>query len=101
MTTPKGATWQTILEKSTPDLLREVTRLREMVLVDGALSLKTKTLMMMLCDALLAHPDGVSAIAKRARALGASEDEIAETLAVAFLMGGMPGLVTGANAFRD
>ena len=33
--------------------------------------------------------------------MGVSDDEIAETVAVAFLMGGMPGLVTGANAFRD
>ncbi|MFC1905788.1 carboxymuconolactone decarboxylase family protein [Chloroflexota bacterium] len=75
--------------------------LQEKIMVDGALSVKTKTLMMMLCDALLAHPDGVTNIAKQARALGASENEIAETLAVAFLMGGLPGLVTGANAFRD
>ena len=101
MTTSKAAGWQTILEKCAPDLLREVTRVRETVLADGALSVKMKTLMMMLCDALLAHPDGVASIAKRARALGASEAEIAETLAVAFLMGGMPGLVTGASAFRD
>jgi len=57
--------------------------------------------MMMLCDALLAHPDGVANIAKRARDLGASDAEIVETLAVAFLMGGLPGLNTGANAFRD
>ncbi len=57
--------------------------------------------MTMLCDALLGHTNGVANIAKRARSLGASDAEIAETLAVAFLMGGMPGLVTGANAFRD
>ena len=101
MTTPKAVTWQSILEKHNPELLKQVTGLRETVLMDGALSVKTKTLMMMLCDALLAHPDGVANIAKRARTLGASDDEIAETLAVAFLMGGMPGLVTGANAFRD
>ena len=101
MTTPTTATWQTILGKCNPELLKKVTGLREAVLADGALSVKTKTLMMMLCDALLAHPDGVANIAKRARALGASDGEIAETLAVAFLMGGMPGLVTGANAFRD
>jgi len=55
----------------------------------------------MLCDALLAHPDGVANIAKRARDLGASEAEIAETLGVAFMMGGMPSLVTGSNAFRN
>ena len=101
MTTPAPANWQTILEKSSPELLKRVNGLRDAVLGDGALSVKTKTLMMMLCDALLGHPDGVANISRRARALGASDDEIAETLGVAFLMGGMPGLVTGANAFRD
>ena len=81
--------------------MKTVTGRRETVLAEGALSIKTKTLMMMLCDALLGHTDGVANIAKRARDLGASETEIAETVAVAFMMGGMPGLVTGANAFRD
>jgi alkylhydroperoxidase/carboxymuconolactone decarboxylase family protein YurZ len=101
MTTPKPVTRQTILEENSPELLKQVTGLRETVLADGALSVKTKTLMTMLCDALLGHTNGVANIAKRARSLGASEAEIAETLAVAFLMGGMPGLVTGSNAFPD
>ena len=101
MTTSGAANWQTTMEKHTPELLEQVTGFREAVMTDGALSLKTKTLMTMLCDALLAHPDGVANIAKRARSLGASDAEIAETLGVAFLMGGLPGLVTGANAFRD
>ena len=101
MTTPGQASWQTKLREYAPELLKNMTGLRESVLVEGALSLKTKTLMMMLCDALLAHPDGVANIAKQARELGASEAEIAETLAVAFMMGGMPGLVTGSSAFRD
>ncbi len=101
MTTSRAGSWQAKLGKFAPELLKNVTGLREMVLVEGALSLKTKTLMMMLCDALLAHPDGVANIAKQARDLGASEEEIVETLAIAFMMGGMPGLVTGANAFHD
>ena len=101
MTTPRAGSWQAKLGEFAPELLKNVTRLRETVLVEGALSLKTKTLMMMLCDALLAHPDGVANIAKQARDLGASEEEIVETLAIAFMMGGMPGLVTGTNAFRD
>ena len=100
MTTP-GPGWQAKLQEISPELLAKVTALRETVMVEGALSVKTKTLMMMLCDALLAHPDGVANIARRARELGASEAEIAETLGVAFMMGGMPGLVTGASAFRD
>ena len=100
MTQPQAATWQTMLEQSAPDLLKDVASVRESVLADGALSLKVKTLMTMLCDALLGHHDGVTAIANRARAAGASEEEIAETVGVAFLFGGMPALVTGANAFR-
>ena len=100
MTQPQAATWQTMLEQSAPDLLKDVASVRESVLTEGALSLKVKTLMTMLCDALLGHHDGVTAIANRARAAGASEEEIAETVGVAFLFGGMPALVTGANAFR-
>ena len=100
MSQPQVAAWQTMLEQNAPDLMKNVSGVRESVLQDGALSLKVKTLMTMLCDALLGHADGVSNIANRARAAGASEDEIAETVAVAFLFGGMPALVTGANAFR-
>jgi alkylhydroperoxidase/carboxymuconolactone decarboxylase family protein YurZ len=96
----QAASWQTLLEENAPDLMKAVGGTRETVLVDGALSLKVKTLMTMLCDALLAHPDGVANIANRARAAGATEEEIAETIGVAFLFGGMPALVTGSNAFK-
>ena len=96
----QAASWQTLLEENAPDLMKAVGGTRETVMVDGALSLKVKTLMTMLCDALLAHPDGVANIANRARAAGATEEEIAETIGVAFLFGGMPALVTGSNAFR-
>ncbi|MEE8465029.1 MAG: carboxymuconolactone decarboxylase family protein [Dehalococcoidia bacterium] len=98
MTQP--TTWQDLLQKDAPELLKVVNGARDSVLTDGALSLKVKTLMTMLCDALLAHPDGVANIANRARAAGATEEEIAETVGVAFLFGGMPALVTGANAFK-
>ncbi len=54
MTTPKAGTWQTILGEFAPDLIKKVTGLQETVLMEGALSIKTTTLMMMLCDALLA-----------------------------------------------
>jgi alkylhydroperoxidase/carboxymuconolactone decarboxylase family protein YurZ len=101
MTTPEMSPWQIILKKHAPELLKQATGLQETVTGDGALSAKTKTLMMMLCDALLAHPEGVAHFAEQARDLGASENEIAETLAMAFLMGGLPGLVTGTNAFKD
>ena len=98
MTQP--ASWQDLLKNGAPDILKVADDTREAILPDGALSNKTKTLMTMLCDALLGHGGGVSTIANRARAAGASEEEIAETVGVAFLMGGLPALVTGANAFK-
>ena len=94
------ASWSDLLENNTPELMKVVSGARESITADGALSNKTKVLMTMLCDALLGHDGGVTTIANRARAAGASEDEIAETVGVAFLMGGLPALVTGSNAFR-
>ena len=98
MTQP--AAWQDLLKSGAPDILKVSEDARGSILSDGALNNKTKTLMTMLCDALLGHDSGVATIANRARAAGASEEEIAESVGVAFLMGGLPALVTGANAFK-
>jgi 4-carboxymuconolactone decarboxylase len=100
MTTSRPGGWQGMLEKGAPDLLKQVAGMQQMILAEGALSAKTKILMMVLGDSLLGHSEGVNHLANRARSLGASESEIQETLAVAFLMGGLPATVTGANAFK-
>ena len=99
MTQP--ASWLDLMEQGAPELMKVVTGTRESILPDGARSNKTTTLMTMLCDALLGHDGGVTTIANRARAAGASEEEIAETVGVAFLIGGLPALVTGSNAFKN
>ena len=88
------------LEKGDPELLAQMKSLQDFAGKDGALPLKIKTLMSMLGDAILGHAEGVKAIAERARAQGATEQEIAETIRMAFLCAGMPGLVTGTFAFR-
>ena len=88
------------LEKNDPQLLRQMTSLQDFVSKDGALPVKIKTLMSMLGDAILGHAEGVKAIAERARAQGATEAEVAETVRMAFFCAGMPGLVTGTSAFR-
>ena len=98
MTQP--ASWRDLLEQNTPEFMKIVGDVQDAALPDGALSHKTKTLMTMLCDALLGHDGGVATIANRARAAGASEEEIAETVGIAFLMGGLPALVTASNAFK-
>ena len=100
MTLPNPCAWQSIIEENAPQLYQDVTSLREHVLAEGALPLKVRVMITMLCDALLGHDDGVNNIANRARAVGATEAEIAETVGGAFVMGSTPALVTGANAFR-
>ena len=82
-----------------PDLAKLFIANRNFIMAGGALSAKTKTLMAMLCDAMRGRETGAAEMADRARGLGASEDEIAETLRVAYLMGGLAALVTGANAY--
>jgi alkylhydroperoxidase/carboxymuconolactone decarboxylase family protein YurZ len=43
----------------------------------------------------------VATIANRARAAGASDAEILETVEVTYLFGGTPALVTAMNAFKS
>ncbi|NLF30677.1 MAG: carboxymuconolactone decarboxylase family protein [Planctomycetes bacterium] len=89
------------LEKGDPDCLEQMQSLQAFACADGALPARIKTLMMLMGDAMLAHGEGVKALAARARAQGAGEDEIAETVRMAFVMGGLPALVTGTNAFQS
>lgn len=89
------------IENNDPELLEKMTSLREFALKEGALSTKMKTLMALLADALLNHPQGVKSLSNMARAHGASEEEIAETIHMAFLFGGLPGLVTATNAYKE
>ena len=93
--------FQQLMDENAPDLAKLAGDARNAITSDGALSAKVKTLMMMICDSLLNHEGGVTNLANRARALGATEDEIKEALGVAYLMGGLPAMVAGSNAFRN
>jgi len=88
------------LEAGDPELVKHVAALQEFVGKDGALPAKTKTLMMVFGDALLGRPEGVKSLAERARSQGATEAEIMETVRVAFLFGGLPGLVPATHAYK-
>lgn len=99
MTTPFN--WHEVLQQNVPDLMMHVNEIRGELSADGALPAKTKTLMMLMGDALLGHADGVANIARQARSAGVSDEEIIETVKVAFMMGGLPALITGSNAFRE
>jgi len=89
-----------VLREQDPELYRLAQQTRAHVMRNGALSAKTKTLMAMLCDAVRDRHAAVPFLADMARSQGASEAEIAETLAVAYWIGGVHALNTGAEAFR-
>ena len=92
--------WIQTLRQRDPEFADSYMAQRERILKDGAIPAKYKHLMTMLVDALQAHPDGVANIANRARAAGATEAEIVETVEVTYLFGGTPALVTAMNAFK-
>ena len=92
--------WLQPLQDRDPEFAAAYLTQRERTLQDGAIPAKYKILMTMIVDALLSHPDGVANISNRARAAGASEAEITETVQVAYLFGGTPALVTAVNAFN-
>jgi alkylhydroperoxidase/carboxymuconolactone decarboxylase family protein YurZ len=90
-----------LVEQHDPELAKLFAASREFAMRDGVIPAKYKVLMTLLSDAVQGHPDGVKAIAQRARAMGVSEEEIRETLRVAYDCGGTPTLITGLNAFRQ
>jgi alkylhydroperoxidase/carboxymuconolactone decarboxylase family protein YurZ len=92
--------WIQPLYQRDPKFIETYMTQREHVLRDGAIPAKYKHLMTMMVDALQTHPDGVTTIANRARAAGASEAEIQEAVEVVYLFGGTPALVTAMNAFK-
>ncbi len=92
--------WLQTLQQRNPGFATMYLAQRERALQDGAIPAKYKILMTMIVDAIMAHPDGVYVIANRARAAGATEEEINEAVEVAYLFGGTPALVTAINAFR-
>jgi len=100
MTQPNLPPWIQPLYQRDPKFVETYMAQREHVLRDGAIPAKYKHLMTMMVDALQTHPDGVTTIANRARAAGATEAEIQEAVEVVYLFGGTPALVTAMNAFK-
>lgn len=89
------------LNKHDPEFFKLVNEVMAKSREKGALDQKTKTLITLALDAAGSHPDGVRNLAARARALGATKEEITETIRLAFLAAGIPGIAAGLAAFRE
>jgi alkylhydroperoxidase/carboxymuconolactone decarboxylase family protein YurZ len=95
------STFMDELRKHDPEFFELVSAVSTKTQEAGALDPKTKTLITLAVDAAGSHPEGVRSLAARARAMGATEEEIIETVRFAFLGAGIPGLVAGLAAFRE
>ncbi|WP_202984487.1 carboxymuconolactone decarboxylase family protein [Thiomicrorhabdus xiamenensis] len=93
-------TWMEKLGAATPKVMQGFGALHAASLKSGALDTKTKELIA-LGIAITVRCDGcISFHVHDAMQAGASEKEVAETVAVAILMGGGPSVVYGIEAMQ-
>jgi AhpD family alkylhydroperoxidase len=92
--------WMDKLGLAMPDVMHGFGALHESSLREGALNSKTKELIA-LGIAITVRCDGcISFHVHDAMQAGASKEEVAETVAVAILMGGGPSVVYGIEAMQ-
>jgi alkylhydroperoxidase/carboxymuconolactone decarboxylase family protein YurZ len=78
----------------------QVKKVIEMAMAPGALDAKTKVLIVLALDTMKGASEGVKVLAAQARDLGATDQELAEVMRLAYFVAGMDPLKTGLNAFR-
>ncbi len=88
------------LQKYDPEFYKAASGLRD-ASRGAALDPKTRILITMGLDAVIGASSGVKALAKQARALGASEDEIKETLRLVSSVKLNQALDAAMNAFEE
>lgn len=87
------------LESHDPEFVDQVRGLSNMLMTDGALPARIKTLMALLGEAILKREEGVKVLGEVARNLGATTAEINETVRLAFLLGGLSGLAAATRVW--
>jgi len=90
-----------IFEKLDPKLLKLVEDNRQLALSDGVLPKKFKLLIAMVLDASQGAVGGMTSLARAAMQAGASKEEIAEALRVAYYITGAGSIYTAARALNE
>lgn len=88
-----------ILREKDPELFAAVDKLSQVANKPGALDQKTKVLISLALDAFNGAIGGVKTLSEVARKVGATEEEIKETLRMSYYISGMQSLVAGAAAY--
>ena len=86
-----------VFETLDPELLKAVENTRELALSDGVIPRKYKYLIAMALDAAKGTEAGVASLAQAAMHAGASNEEVAETLRVAYFIDGVGSIYTAAH----
>jgi len=87
--------------KIDPEVIKSFENLQDLALSEGELPQKIKYLIAMAIDAEHGALQGAIALGKRAIALGATKEEIIETLRVAYYIGGTSALFTSAMTLQN
>jgi alkylhydroperoxidase/carboxymuconolactone decarboxylase family protein YurZ len=90
-----------IYRKFDPEVIKFFENLQELALSEGELSQKVKLLIAMAIDSENGALQGAIALGKRAINLGATKEEIVETLRVAYYVGGNRALFTSALVMQN
>lgn len=89
------------MKKLDPEFMRHLEEIDALVYADGALPRKVKLLMAMAFDAAEGAAGGVRALAEQAMKAGATKEEIAEALRVAFHLSGIGTLYAASFGLKD
>lgn len=87
--------------KLDPKMLDHIHEINDLIYGPGALPRKIKLLMAMAFDAAYGAAQGVRALAEQALSEGATREEIAETLRVAYHLAGIGALYTASAGLKD
>ncbi len=87
--------------KIDPQVVDHMRSTDEWVFSDGALSKKVKLLVAMAFDAAHGATSGVRALAQRAMKEGATREEIAEVLRVAYVMTGVGAVYIASQGLEE
>ena len=89
------------MKKLDPEFMKHLEETDALVYADGARPRKVKLLMAMAFDAAEGAAGGVRALAEQAMKAGATKEEIAETLRVAFHLSGVGSLYAASFGPKD
>ena len=92
--------WMETLLEDNPELLQHYMGIRDQVLVDGALPRKVKELMLMGINMVRMYQPGIENHLRMAMSLGATKEEVMETIATAVLSSAAPAIRSGPRALR-